>query len=254
MTSTNWTNSHHALLVGTPEQLKATWQGGHVKGSLLNINEEIETLLQLMEQCLPMGTQQWEYVETEFTSNHFKPLWNIASLWKKFTMLTKKKTLTGNPTYPHFARCAKKVFNTLVDKCNISYHGGICNLAENKTVLDSVEENNNNQGSEDEQECEAEVVVESPNMISIVDVVGSLPAHDSDTPANLNSLPRMVIRSILSSKKASRKNRQMKMARLIAVQHPNFLKWVNWICKSQRDTKRRVWNTVISRQSTTSSS
>ena len=44
-------------------------------------------------------------------------------------------------------------------------------------------------------------------MISIVDVVDSLPAHDSDAPTNLNSLPRLAIRSIPSSKKASRKNR-----------------------------------------------
>ena len=70
-----------------------------------------------------------------------------------------------------------------------------------------MEENDNNQGYEEEQEDEAEVDMESPNMMSIFDVVNSLPAHDSDAPANLNSLPRMVIRSIMSSKKASRKNR-----------------------------------------------
>ena len=70
-----------------------------------------------------------------------------------------------------------------------------------------MEENDNNQGYEEEQEDEAEVDMESPNMMSIFDVVNSLPAHDSDAPANLSSLPRMVLRSILSSKKASRKNR-----------------------------------------------
>ena len=64
-------------------------------------------------------------------------------------------------------------------------------------MLDWVEENNNNQGYEEEQEDEAEVDMESPNMMSIFDVVNSLPAHDSDAPANLNSLPRMVIRSII---------------------------------------------------------
>ena len=42
-------------------------------------------------------------------------------------------------------------------------------------------------------------------MISIVDVVDSLPAHDSDAPTNLNSLPRLAIRTIPSSKKASKK-------------------------------------------------
>jgi hypothetical protein len=44
-------------------------------------------------------------------------------------------------------------------------------------------------------------------VISVFDVVNSLPAHDRDAPTNLNSLPRMVIRSIPSSKKASRKKK-----------------------------------------------
>jgi hypothetical protein len=35
-------------------------------------------------------------------------------------MLAKKKNLTGNPTCPPFARCAKKVFNALAD--NATYH------------------------------------------------------------------------------------------------------------------------------------
>jgi hypothetical protein len=121
-------------------------------------------------------------------------------------MLAKKKTPTCNPSCPPFVRHAKKIFNALVDKCNISSHGHIHNLADKNTMLDTVEENNNNQGNEEEQEDEAEVVVESPNMTSVVDVVNSLPAQDSDTPANLNELPRMAIRSIPSSKKASRKN------------------------------------------------
>ena len=72
-------------------------------------------------------------------------------------------------------------------------------------MLDTVEESNSNQGNEEEQEDDAEVVVESPNVTSVVDVVDSLPAHDSDAPANLNALPRLAIRSIPSSKKISRK-------------------------------------------------
>ena len=74
-------------------------------------------------------------------------------------------------------------------------------------MLDPVEEININQGNMKEQEDEAEVVVGSTNVISIVDVGASLPAHDSDSPANLNLLPRMEIWSIPSSKKASRKKR-----------------------------------------------
>ena len=50
------------FLDGAPKPLKITQQGGCVKGSLLYINEEIEMLLQDMEQCLPVGTQE-EIVE-----------------------------------------------------------------------------------------------------------------------------------------------------------------------------------------------
>ena len=161
-----------------------------------------------MEQCLPVGTQEWEYVETEFSSTHFRPLRDVTSLRKKFNILVKKKKIpTGNPTCPPFVRRAKKIFNSLVEKCNISSHGHICNLADNNAMRDTVEESNSNQGNEEEQEDDAEVVVESPNVTSVVDVVDSLPAHDSDAPANLNALPRLAIRSIPSSKKISRKKR-----------------------------------------------
>ena len=202
MIATNKANSLHTFWDGIPEPLKITQRGGRVKGNLSYTSAEIETLLQLMEQCLHVGTQEWEYVETEFSSTHFRPLWDVASLRKKFNMLVKKEIPTGNPTCPPFVWHAKKIFNLLVDKCNLSSHGHIRNLADNNAMLDTVEESNNNQGNEEEQEDDALVIVESPNMISVVDVVDSQPSHDSDAPANLNELPRMVIRSIPSSKKA----------------------------------------------------
>ena len=116
-----------------------------------------------------------------------------------------KKIPTGNPVCPPFVWSAKKIFNALVNKCSISSHECIHNLAYSNAMLDPVEENNSNQGNIEEQEDEADIDVESPSMISVFDVANSLPSHDSDSHANLNSLPRIVIRSILSSKKASRK-------------------------------------------------
>jgi hypothetical protein len=58
--------------------------------------------------------------------------------------------------------------------------------------------NKNNQVNGEEQEDDAEVVMESTDVIFIVDAVDSLSAHDSDAPSNLNSISRMVIRSISS--------------------------------------------------------
>ena len=145
----NNANSLHAVLDDTPEPLKITRRGGRVKGSLSYTNADIEKLLQLMEQCLPVGTQEWEYVETEFSSTHFRPLRDVTSLRKKFNILVKKKIPTGNPTCPPFVRHAKKIFNSLVEKCNISSHGHIRNLADNNAMLDTVEESNSNQGNEE---------------------------------------------------------------------------------------------------------
>jgi hypothetical protein len=120
-------------------------------------------------------------------------------------MLVKKKIPISHSTFPPFVQHAKKIFNALVDKCNISSHGHICNLADKNGMLDPVQKNNSNQGNEKEQEDDEEVVLESTNVNSNVDVVNSLLVHDSDTPTNLNSLPRMVIRSIPSSTNISRK-------------------------------------------------
>jgi hypothetical protein len=120
-------------------------------------------------------------------------------------MLVMKKIPIGNPVCPPFVWSAKKIFNALMSKCSISSHECIHNLADNNVMLDPVEENNSNQGNIEVQEDEVEIDVESPSMISVFDVANSLPSHDSDSHAHLNSLPRMVISSILSSKKAWRK-------------------------------------------------
>jgi hypothetical protein len=65
-------------------------------------------------------------------------------------MLVMKKIPIGNPTCPPFVQCAKKIFNALVDRCNISSHECIRNLADNNAMLNSVRVSNSNQGNEDE--------------------------------------------------------------------------------------------------------
>ena len=64
-------------------------------------------------------------------------------------------------------------------------NGWICNTVDSTAVLNSGEEDKNNQGNEEEQEEDADVGVELTNVISMAHAVDSLTAHDSDTPANL---------------------------------------------------------------------
>ena len=117
-------------------------------------------------------------------------------------MLEKTKISIGNLIYPPFVWCAKQIFNSLVNKCNISSDGHIPNKDDNNTIMDPLQENNSNH-TIDEGYIE---VVESTTVISIVDTVDHLKENVSDAPANLNEQLTMVIKSIPSSKKASRKN------------------------------------------------
>ena len=90
----------------TPASMKK--QGGCVKGCLSYNNSQVESLLDLMEQYLPVGTQEWEYIANEYSSAHPRPLRDVASLRRKFNTLAKKKMPTGNPSCPPFVCRAKK--------------------------------------------------------------------------------------------------------------------------------------------------
>ena len=91
----------------TPASMKKKW-GGCVKGCLSYSNSQVESWLDLMEQYLPIGTQEWEYIANEYSSAHPRPLHDVASLRRKFNTLAKKKTPTGNPSCPPIVHRAKK--------------------------------------------------------------------------------------------------------------------------------------------------
>ena len=170
-----------------------------------------------MEHHLHVETQEWEYVEGDFNSTHFRPLWDVSSLRKKFKMLVKKKIPTGNPTCPPFGWPPKQILSTLVNKCNVLPHRYIPNIDDNNAIMDPAKGCNNNYGRE---EGDTEVV-ESTNVISIVDTVDHLLQNETDVSANLNELPRTAIESIPASERLQGKGGLMKMGTLIATQ---FLK------------------------------
>ena len=81
MTATNNANSVLASLDSHPEPLRSKRQGGCVLSVVCLMKmPKIETILQVLEQCLPVRTQEWECVQVEFTSTHFRPLQDITSL------------------------------------------------------------------------------------------------------------------------------------------------------------------------------
>ena len=146
-------------------------------------------LLQLKEPHLPLGTKEWENDEAGFNATLFRPLQDDSSLRKKFNVLVKKKIPTGNSTCPPFFWQVKQIFSALVNACNISPHGHILDIKQNKCIMDPMQESNSTHKDEED----VTEFVESTTVISIVDVVNYLLENESVTLANLNLLPRMVV-------------------------------------------------------------
>ena len=114
MTSPNNANTLHPFWMMCLNHWRNTQQSDCGQGSLLYTKEEIDTLLQLMEQCLPVGTQEIGYIlKLNLLSLTLDPLWDINSPWKNFNMLVMKKIPTCNPTCPPFVQHAKKILRHL---------------------------------------------------------------------------------------------------------------------------------------------
>ena len=70
---------------------------------------ETNTLLDLIEDMMPMGPEQWESIRDQFNEAHPKPGREAEGLKKRFATLWKKNTPTGNPHCPPEVRRAKQL-------------------------------------------------------------------------------------------------------------------------------------------------
>ena len=179
----------------TPASMKKK-RGGRVKGCLSYSNSQVESLLDLMEQYLPVGTQEWEYIANEYSSAHPRPLRDVASLRRKFNTLAKKKTPTGNPSCPPFVRRAKKIFNALIDKCGVAPHG--TSTAEELFALsDSQSDDNDDVDSNKDK-------IDDEDTSTTLAANSAVKNNHPEAPANENEVPRKKIKSIFASKKLTR--------------------------------------------------
>ena len=71
-------------------------------------HEEVMTMLELMEKILPIGTEEWEQVETGLRDK-FPPGRDKNSITRKYHQLYRRKIPTGDPNMPPEVRLAKKV-------------------------------------------------------------------------------------------------------------------------------------------------
>lgn len=84
-------------------------------------NEDIDTLLDVVEEVEPLGSNQWAMVEknyNEWGENNDRPYRDMDSLKGKFDKLANVKKPTGNPSCPDNVRRAKRIARDILAKCN----------------------------------------------------------------------------------------------------------------------------------------
>ena len=176
-----------------------------------------------------MESQEWEYVEAEFTSLHSKPNQDITNLKLKFHMLVKTKISIDIPMCYPLVWYDKQIFNSLMRKRNVSSHGNGCNstnsntiLGDDKEIMDGMNDNNTIGRDEEEQDNQADVIVESTNVATIINAVETPPPNENYSPVNQNVLPRGEIGKLPSSTRFQGISRSMMMGKLISAHYPIF--------------------------------
>jgi len=109
---------------------------------------ELEHLLDIVEEILPIGTSEWERVwerhDVDFQAKERTP----ESLKRKFQELARKKIPTGDPECPPYVRKAKHIYHKIILATDGSTGGSDAGLG--------FEVENENDGDDDNEEEEEE--------------------------------------------------------------------------------------------------
>ena len=79
---------------------------------------EVKSFLDVLEDKLPIGPDQWQEVADLHEQNGFKH-WDAYSLRRKFNTLHKKTCPTGDPDMPNDVRQAKSIKYMIGEKANL---------------------------------------------------------------------------------------------------------------------------------------
>ena len=71
-------------------------------------HEETMTMLELMQEILPISMEDWQLVEDRLRAK-FPPGREVASMRRKYHILHRKKCPTGDPNYPPEVKLARTV-------------------------------------------------------------------------------------------------------------------------------------------------
>ena len=81
---------------------------------------EPETILESIEEHLPIGQMEWETVEQRHSLLYPEQKRTIESIKRKFRILYNTKAPTGNPNIPPHVRKAKAIKQKITTRAEVS--------------------------------------------------------------------------------------------------------------------------------------
>jgi len=78
-------------------------------------SEELDSLLELIEEVLPISATQWESVADLHRTRYPDAARTVDSIKRKFKQLHNKKIPTGNPICPPAVRWAKRLRTAIIE-------------------------------------------------------------------------------------------------------------------------------------------
>ena len=82
--------------------------------------EEIDSLLDLIEDELPISATLWENIQKSHLSRYPEQRRGVDSIKRKFKELYSKRVKTGDPNCPQEVRRAKRLRHQIVESMNAS--------------------------------------------------------------------------------------------------------------------------------------
>lgn len=111
---------------------------------------ELESLLEIIEDILPVGPNEWEAVLARHVTRYPDMERTKESIKRKFSSLYNAKKPTGDPTCPPTVRSAKRIYNMIKEKMDFS---------DGESGFDEEEE----EGNEEELDGNGSQVMETPS-------------------------------------------------------------------------------------------
>jgi hypothetical protein len=122
--------------------------------------QEVDVLLSAIERFLPIGPYEWDRVLAEHESHFPEAGRTKESLKRKFTVLCKARHPTGDPDIPADVLRAKKAYEEITKKAEVSEGGG---SDDEELEEDHIEEDQLPQGNQEGEGNEHVVVLNDNN-------------------------------------------------------------------------------------------